>query len=128
MSIGVATELIRVLIVDDSAAVRDGLTSILEAGGEIEVVGVATNGVEAIESVAQLAPDVVLMDAQMHVLDGIEATRTIKASTPNTRVLFLSVHPMYLQDGRDAGADLALLKDVGRVELIAAIRDLAIRQ
>ena len=73
--------MIRVLIVDDSAAVRDGLTSILEAGGEIEVVGVATNGAEAIESVAQLAPDVVLMDAQMPVLDGIDATRAIKASS-----------------------------------------------
>ena len=73
--------MIRVLIVDDSAAVRDGLTSILEAGGEIEVVGVTTNGAEAIESVAQLAPDVVLMDAQMPVLDGIDATRAIKASS-----------------------------------------------
>ena len=128
MAIGVATELIRVLIVDDSATVRDGLASILLAAGGFDVVGEAADGAEAIEATARLEPEVVLMDAQMPVLDGIKATRTIKASNPHTKILFLSVHPMYLQDGRDAGADLALLKDVGRVELIAAIRDLAIRQ
>ena len=125
MSTGVAIELIRVLIVDDSAAARDGLTSILKASGDFDVVGEATNGTEAIEAVARLVPEVVLMDAQMPVLDGIEATRAIKASTPLTKVLILSVHPMYLQPGLDAGADTALLKDGGRDELLSAIRALA---
>ena len=125
MSIGVATELIRVLIVDDSAAVRDGLTSILKAGGEIEVVGVATDGAEAIEAVARLAPEVVLMDAQMPVMDGADATRTIKASSPDTKILFLSVHPMHLEPGLEAGADVAMLKDIGREGLLWAIHELA---
>ena len=128
MSLGVATELIRVLIVDDSAAVRDGLTSILETGGEIEVVGTAADGAEAIEAVARLAPDVVLMDAQMPVLDGVEATRTIKASTPDTKILFLSVHPMHLAPGLEAGADAAILKDMGREGLLSAIRELSTPQ
>ena len=127
MSMSVTTELIRVLIVDDSAVARDGLTSILKASGDFDVVGEATDGAEAIDAVARLAPDVVLMDAQMPVLDGIEATRTIKASTPRTKVLFLSVHPMYLQDGLDAGADAVMLKDTGRNELLTAIRELAAR-
>ena len=127
MTTGVAIELIRVLIVDDSAAVRDGLTSILTTEGNFDVVGEATNGSEAIEAVARLVPQVVLMDAQMPVLDGIEATRVIKATTPNTKVLFLSVHPMYLQDGLDAGADAVMLKDTGRNELLTAIRELAAR-
>ena len=125
MSTGVTVELISVLIVDDSAAARDGLTSILKASGDFDVVGQATNGAEAIEAVARLAPEVVLMDAQMSVLDGIEATRAVKASSSRTKVLILSVHPMYLQPGLDAGADAALLKDSGRDELLSAIRALA---
>ena len=128
MSIEVAVKLIQVLIVDDSAAVRDGLRSILEAGGDVEVVGDATNGAEAIEAVAQLAPEVVLMDAQMPVLDGVEATRTIKASTPNTKILFLSVHQMHLEPGLEAGADVAMLKDMGREGLLSAVRELATRR
>ena len=116
---------IRVLIVDDSRAARDGLRSILNPNADMEVVGEAVNGIDAVAVVEKLQPDVILMDAQMPVLDGIEAARTIKASTPNTKVLFLSVHPMYLQDGLDAGADIALLKDAGREELLAAIRELA---
>ena len=128
MAMKVATELIRVLIVDDSATVRDGLASILVAGGEFDVVGEATNGVEAIEAVAGLEPQVVLMDAQMPVLDGIEATRRIKASNTRTKILFLTVHPMYLEEGLTAGADLALLKDVERADLLSAIRELATRK
>ena len=125
MSTGLATKLIHVLIVDDSAAVRDGLTSILKTGDEFEVVGEAANGAEAIEAVARLAPDVVLMDAQMPVLDGVEATRAIKASSPGTKILFLSVHPMHLDPGLEAGADAAMLKDIGRDGLLTAIRELA---
>ena len=60
----------------------------------------------------------------MPLVDRIEATRAIKASTTQTKVLFLSVHPAYLQDGLDAGADAALLKDVGRAELLFAINQL----
>ncbi len=125
MSKGVVADLIRVLIVDDSAAARDGLSSILTANEDFDVVGEATNGAEAIEAVVRRSPQVVLMDAQMPGVDGIEATRAIKASAPATKVLFLSVHPMYLQGGRDAGADAALLKDGGRDELLSVIRALA---
>ena len=115
---------ITVFIVDDSAAVRDGLESILAAQDDLEVTGTAKDGAEAAERVPALTPDVVLMDAQMPVLDGACATRRIKQADAAVQVLFLSVHASYLQQGLDAGADAALLKDVGRTELLGVIRDL----
>lgn len=116
---------IRVLIVDDSAAVRDGLRSILGAHDDIDIVGTADDGVEAVAQVTALLPDVVLMDAQMPVLDGAGATRRIKREHGTTKVLFLTVHPAHLHEGLDAGADAALLKDTGRDDLLRALRELA---
>lgn len=116
---------IRLLIVDDSAAVRDGLQSILSAHEDLCVAGSASNGAEALERLSELAPDVVLMDAQMPVMDGIECTRELKKIGVRPRVIFLSVHPSYLKAALDAGADAALLKDVDRKELVERIRRLA---
>ena len=119
---------IRVLIVDDSRAVRDGLRSILSPQADIEVVGEAVNGIDAVAVVEQLKPDVILMDAQMPVMDGIEATVHIKALLPDTRVLVLTVHTGFVDEALAAGADRYLMKDSGRQELLSAIRELGERR
>ena len=116
---------IRVMIVDDSAAVREGLDSILSANDDVTVVGMATSGRDALERVGDLRPHVILMDSQMPEMDGVEATRRIKEASPGIKVLFLTVHPSHIAAGMAAGADIALLKDSGRQELLAAIRKLA---
>lgn len=121
----VVVDAIRVMIVDDNAAVREGLESILSANADITVVATAVNGEEAVDGVATHAPDVVLMDSQMPVMDGVEATRRIKETSPGVKILFLTVHSSHVPDGMEAGADAALLKDVGRHEILSAIRKLA---
>ncbi len=113
---------IRVLIVDDCSAVRDGLQSILRAYPDIEVVGEAEDGVEGLAKAEQLQPGVVLMDAQMPEMDGVEATLRIKERFPNIKVLYLTVHTRYIEPALAAGADGYLMKDVGRVELVQAIK------
>ena len=115
---------ITVLIADDSSAVRDGLQSILRAYPDIKVVGEATDGVEAIAKAEQLQPEVILMDAQMPELDGIEATRQIKERWPDIKILLLTVHTEYVKAALAAGADGHLLKDSGRRELVQAIKEL----
>ena len=124
---GLNVDRIKVLIVDDAAAVRDGLNSILRAYPDIDVVGEATNGEEAIAQAEQLQPAVILMDAQMPGTDGIAATRHIKQQSPNIRVLLLTVHTGYIEEAMAAGADAYLIKDSGRQELVQAIRELSRR-
>ena len=119
-----ALEKIRVLIVDDSSQVRSGLQGILRPHPDIEVVGEATDGLEAITTAEQLQPDVILMDAQMPEMDGIEATRRIKEKLPSIKILFLTVHSEFIDAALAAGADGYLLKDSGRQELLQAIRKL----
>ena len=121
----IALASIRVMIVDDSEAVREGLASILSANADMTVVAMAVNGEQAVEGVAAHTPDVILMDSQMPDMDGVEATRRIKEASPGVKVLFLTVHPSHIPVGLAAGADAALLKDVGRHELLTAIRELA---
>ena len=108
----------KVLIVDDSYEARDGLKSILGSHGGIELVGEAEDGVEAIEKVEELRPDLVLMDAQMPGLDGIEATRRIKERSPNVKILLLLVHRPNLEDMRSCGADGYLMKDSPRKKIL----------
>ena len=124
---GLHVDKITVLIVDDTAAVRDGLRSILQAYPDMDVVGEATNGEEAIDQAEQLQPAVILMDVQMPGTDGIAATRHIKKQSPDVRVLVLTVHTKYIDDALAAGADAYLRKDSGRQELVQAIRDLSHR-
>jgi DNA-binding NarL/FixJ family response regulator len=116
-----------VLIADDQALVRAGFRMILEAHDDIEVVGEAGDGNEAIEMARTHAPDVVLMDVRMPRLDGIAATRAIVGEHPTTRVLVLTTFDLddYVYDAITAGASGFLLKDVGRDDLVAAVRVIA---
>jgi DNA-binding NarL/FixJ family response regulator len=115
---------IRVLLVDDQALFCEGLRTLLDLQPDIEVVGEARNGREAIECVARAAPDVVLMDMQMPVLDGVAATRDIRAHHPNTQVIVLTTFDddEHVFEGLRAGAVGYLLKDVASDRLAEAIR------
>ncbi len=117
-------EPIRVLLTDDQQLVRTGFRMILSISDDIEVVGEATNGQEAIRLVDELRPDVVLMDVQMPVMDGIEATRQI---ADQTRVVILTTFDRddYLFDALDAGAAGFLLKNSGPELLVEAVRGAA---
>jgi DNA-binding NarL/FixJ family response regulator len=113
-----------VLVVDDQALVRVGLRKILESEPEITVVGEAADGEDAVAEARRLQPDVVLMDVRMPVLDGIEATRRIVASRPQTRVLILTTFGLdgYVYDALRAGASGFMLKDAPPEEIVAAVR------
>ena len=119
--------MIRVLIVDDSAVILEGLSSLLEAQPDIKVVGTANDGHEGVDKAGQLLPDVVIMDAQMPNMDGVEATRHVKRDFPSIGVLFLSACADYIESGKAAGADGYLLKDCESEELLAKIRCVAAR-
>jgi DNA-binding NarL/FixJ family response regulator len=115
---------IRVLVVDDQALVRGGFRAILETQPDIEVVAEAEDGGEAVALVAELEPDVVLMDIRMPELDGVEATRRIARSANPPRVLILTTFDLdeYVYEAMKAGASGFLLKDVPREELITGVR------
>ena len=119
--------MIRVLIVDDQALVREGFRMILEAQSDIEVVGEAANGHEALRLARELDPDVVLMDVRMPELDGIEATRRLVRSSDRLRVLVLTTFDLdeYVYGALKAGANGFLLKDAPRTQLIHAVRTVA---
>jgi NarL family two-component system response regulator LiaR len=115
---------IRVLVVDDHRIVREGIRSLMEEVEDIEVVGGASNGFEAIDLVESLVPDVVLMDLVMPQMDGLEATRQITKKHPDIRILVLT---SFITDDKvfpaiKAGAMGYLLKDTGSSELIDGIR------
>jgi DNA-binding NarL/FixJ family response regulator len=118
---------IRVLVVDDQALVRSGFRMILEERPDIELVGEAADGREALELVATLDPEVILMDIRMPNLDGVEATRRLVAAGTRARVLVLTTFDLdeYVYAAIDAGASGFLLKDVQPTELIDAIRVVA---
>ncbi len=118
---------IRVLIADDQALVRTGFSVIVGAERDLEVVGEAGNGAQAVEAADALHPDVVLMDIRMPVLDGIEATRRIATGPRPPRVLVLTTFDLddYVVEALRAGASGFLLKDAGADELLHAIRVVA---
>jgi DNA-binding NarL/FixJ family response regulator len=115
---------VRVLIADDEAIVRDGLRAILELEDDLEVVGEAANGAEAVAAARRLQPDVVLVDVQMPVMDGVAATRRLVALPSPPRVLVLTTFDRneYVYESLRAGASGFLLKDVRRGQLTDAIR------
>ena len=115
---------IRVLIVDDHAIVRDGISSLLALAGDMEVVGEATNGKEGLEKVSELLPDIVLMDIAMPIMGGLEATRRIHKEFPDTKILVLTQY-----DDKDhvfpaiqAGANGFVSKTAASSELALGIR------
>ena len=117
----------RIMIVDDHALVREGITAFLRVYNEIEVVGEASNGLEAIEKAEKLRPDVILMDISMPELGGIEATVKIKKVQPDIKVLILSQYDdaEYVRRLLKAGVSGYILKQAVGTDLIAAIRAVA---
>lgn len=119
---------IRVVVADDQAMVRAGFRMLLSDLPDIEVVGEASNGLEAVEKAARLHPDVVLMDIRMPELDGLEATRRILADGDVTRILVLTTFDLdeYIYEALRSGASGFVLKDDPPDQLIAAIRVVAV--
>ena len=117
----------RVLVVDDQALMRTGFRMILEAEADIDVVGEASDGLEAIEMAARETPDVVLMDIRMPNLDGVEATRRIVERDERIRVLILTTFDLdeYVYDALRAGASGFLLKDTPPEDLVRAVHVVA---
>ena len=117
----------RVLIADDHEIMREGLKALLESHEDIEVAGEATNGQEAIEQVAALQPDVVLMDITMPVMNGLDATRAIKKAHPDVKILILTMHEgdAYFFNILEAGASGYFIKGGSATELVSALQSVA---
>ncbi len=119
--------MIRILLADDHMLVRQGFKMILSAQPDMQIVGEAGNGREAVELAEKLQPDLVIMDVTMPELNGIEATRRLVTIAPRARVLALSMHKdsVYVREILRAGARGYLLKDSADADLIAAVRAVA---
>jgi DNA-binding NarL/FixJ family response regulator len=116
--------MIRVLLVDDEEMIREGIRLIVESEDDIEVVGEAGDGGEAVDAALQLHPDVVLMDIRMPGVDGLEATRRLFAANTAARVIVLTTfdNDEYVYDALKSGATGFMLKSAPRDQLIAAVR------
>jgi DNA-binding NarL/FixJ family response regulator len=114
----------KILICDDQDIVRDGLKLLLKLERDIEIMGVARDGAEAVELTLKAHPDLVLMDLKMPIMNGVEATREIKNRLPEVKVLVLTTYATdeWVLDAVRAGASGYLLKDASREELLKAIR------
>jgi DNA-binding NarL/FixJ family response regulator len=119
--------LIKVLVADDEALLRSAFSALIESQDDLEVVGAAADGRQAVELVASMAPDVVVMDIRMPVMDGIEATRQITRSLARSRVLILTTFDLdeYVFEALRAGASGFALKSRPPEELLSGIRTLA---
>src|ERR687891_1673219 len=117
-------EPIKILVVDDHEVVRDGISVMMGRQQDFAVVGEASNGLEAIEKVQDLRPDVVLMDLRMSQMDGVQAMRRIRAEDASVKFIVLTAYDSdeYISDAIEAGAKGYLLKDASREELFQAVR------
>lgn len=124
------SELIRVMVVDDQALVREGLMTLLDAAAGIAPVAAAADGAEAVRLAGRHRPDVILMDLRMPVLDGVEATRQIRAAQPDTEIVVLTTHAdeASILDAMRAGARGYLTKDAGIAEISRAVHAAAAHQ
>jgi two-component system response regulator NreC len=115
----------RIVIAEDHTILREGLKALLSSDGELEIVGEAKDGQEAIRSVEKFAPHMILMDLSMPRVNGMDAIREIKKRSPGTKILILTVHKTdeYIQAALEAGANGYVLKDSSHVELSLAIRN-----
>lgn len=120
----VSTDAIRLLLVDDQALIRGAMAALLELEGDMTVLGTGADGTDAVHLTVELRPDVCLMDIQMPGLDGIEATRAVRAACPDTRVLIVTTfaRPGYLRSALDAGAAGFVAKDAPAEQLAEAVR------
>jgi two-component system, NarL family, response regulator NreC len=118
---------LRIVLADDHTMVRQGLRALLAAEGDIDVVGEASDGREAVSLCTLLKPDVLVMDVGMPTLNGVDATRLVRKESPSTHVLILSMHACdeYVRPAIRAGASGYLLKGAGLNDLVAAIRAVA---
>jgi DNA-binding NarL/FixJ family response regulator len=114
----------KIIICDDQEIVRDGLELLLKLEKDIEIVGIAGDGAEAVEMAAQKQPDLVMMDLKMPVMNGVDATRQIKAKYPTVKVLVLTTFGSddWVLDALRAGASGYMLKDAPREQVLSAIR------
>jgi DNA-binding NarL/FixJ family response regulator len=114
----------RLIIADDHALVREGMRTMLTSEPNLEVIGEAENGQEALEMCRKLCPDLVLMDVRMPEMDGLAATKEIKGECPGTSVLIITTHesPEYLMDAIRAGAAGYVLKDATKQQLLNAVQ------
>jgi two-component system, NarL family, response regulator NreC len=117
---------IRIMLADDHTLFRQGIRTLISAEADMEVVGEAPNGGDAVEKANEVRPDVVLMDIGMPGLSSFEATRQIKKNRPETKVLFLTMYDDedYLVEGMEVGASGYVLKDSPSQQLVAAVRDI----
>jgi DNA-binding NarL/FixJ family response regulator len=118
---------INLYLVEDHAVVRQGVKALLESDPEIRIVGEASNGAEAFNKLGSVLPDILLMDMNMPVMNGLECARLVKRDFPSIKILILSMHDheSYLIDLLDAGVDGYILKSSPGEELIFAIRKIA---
>jgi YesN/AraC family two-component response regulator len=111
----------KVLIADDRSRSRKGLRALLSTNAQLEVVGEAQNGKEAVQLAEDLHPDVILMDVRMPIMSGVDATQKIKDRWPEVKVIVLSMYRRHLEEAQDAGADFFLEKGCPPQDLIEAI-------
>ncbi len=117
-------DVIKVVIADDHQVVLDGFMARLQMEPEIEVIGTASNGLEAVERVKQLKPDVVLMDVSMPIMNGIEATNMIREENPQAKILMLTMHDNreYIMKVMQVGAVGYMLKEISADKMVQAIK------
>ena len=116
--------MIKVLLVDDQQILAEGIKSVLQTSAELEVVGIASDGVRAVEACKTLKPDVVLMDIRMPNMNGVVATKRIKEADENVKIIILTTFDDsdYILSAINNGASGYLLKDIGATALIDAIK------
>ena len=115
----------RLLIVDDSASFRKGMRALLDIQPDMQVVGEAPNGGKALESVETTSPNLVLLDAQMPGMTGVEVTRQIKSRWPQVKVILMTMYPDYRSKSIEAGADAFMTKGIPPEQLLAIIRGIS---
>ena len=117
--------MIRVMLADDQKILAEGIKSVLQTSPEIEVCGIAYNGVQAVDMAKELHPDVILMDVRMPEMNGVAATKRIKEASPDIKIIILTTFDDsdYILSGINNGASGYLLKDIGSTALIDAIKN-----